>query len=184
MRFTLEGDATIVGPLVNFKSDVEAGYLTPDAVIIGYAWQATDALLLEADINWRNWTDLGTAVIYMKDPNPLTGTKTSVTRRNWRNAGELAVGAKYTVNENWALDGGLMYSMTPVREEYATLEIPDSNYYLVSAGPVFSDKNISVSMPIAFLTNFKKDINSGTAIYNGEWNLSVLHFGLNLSWVF
>ncbi|MFH1379370.1 MAG: outer membrane protein transport protein [bacterium] len=184
MRFTLEGDTTIVGPGVNFKTDVKAGYLTPDAVILGYAMQVSDSLLLEADLNWRNWDDLTSTVISLKDANPLTGATQNITERNWRNAGELVVGGQYTINDSWALDGGLMYSMTPEREVYATAEIPDTSYYLVSFAPIYTWESLKVSLPLAYLNNFKKDVNSQTAAYNGEWDLKVTHVGLNLSWMF
>ncbi|MBD3271186.1 MAG: hypothetical protein GF384_01450 [Elusimicrobia bacterium] len=191
MRIELDGDLSLsqipagLHTASSYSTGATANAVIPDTVILGLACSRIEKLLLEVNLNWRNWDDLTTMTVEADNTfNSLLLPKQTVTTHNWKNGGELVIGALHTINETWAMDYGLMYSKTPVRETYATAEIPDTSYYLVSAGPVYTRGDLKVQMPLAYLDNFKKDVNSSAGQADGEWDLSVFHIGLGVSWNF
>ncbi|WP_025744627.1 outer membrane protein transport protein [Salinivibrio costicola] len=70
----------------------------------------------------------------------------------WDNSWRYALGATYTMNDNWAFRAGYAYDESPVPAEKRTLSIPDSDRHWWSLGTTYTaNENLSVDFGFAYL---------------------------------
>ncbi|MES2710670.1 MAG: TonB-dependent receptor [Pseudomonadota bacterium] len=102
---------------------------TPESASLGLTQALTPDLTLLATAEWTNWSRFRTLIATFD-----TGLPPTVTDERWRDTVFLALGAEYRVSQSVTLRTGVAWDQTPVRTEYRTPRIPDSNRYWLSAG--------------------------------------------------
>lgn len=85
----------------------------PQTIAIGLSHQATDRLLLAADLKWLDFSGVRTsATLY----GP-TAAKTKSLAYNWSDQTVLALGAKYRLSDSITLLAGYNYGKSPIGEK-------------------------------------------------------------------
>ena len=94
------GGAPAVG-LPNGASSLDL--VTPDTLVVGYAYQPDDRWTLEANVEWVNWSRLGTATLRQafSPDGPLPF--------NWESNFMYGAGITYAPNERWSFSAGYIY---------------------------------------------------------------------------
>lgn len=130
----LEGDVRFEGVPAPLAATFRDGggrvkLTTPESASLGLTQAITPALTLLATAEWTNWSRFRTLVATFD-----TGLPPSVTDERWRDTVFLALGGEYRVSESVTLRTGVAWDQSPVRTEFRTPRIPDSNRYWLSAG--------------------------------------------------
>ncbi|ODP97668.1 long-chain fatty acid transporter [Salinivibrio sp. SS3] len=77
---------------------------------------------------------------------------------DWDNSWRYALGATYTMDEQWAFRAGYAYDESPVPAEKRTLSIPDSDRHWWSLGTTYTaNENLSVDLGFAYLDGDQVD---------------------------
>lgn len=87
---------------------------------------------LMADVTWTHWSLFKELRIRFDN-----GAPDSLTAEEWRNTVRLSVAANYRYDDRWKLRGGIAYDPSPVRDEFRTPRIPDSDRIWLSLGAQF-----------------------------------------------
>ena len=75
----------------------------------------------------------------------------------WKDAWRYSAGITHYLNAQWTLRAGVALDKSPVKSEYRTLSIPDSDRYWYSFGATYSFKqNMTVDFGFAYLDGDKK----------------------------
>lgn len=85
-----------------------------------------------ADLSWQHWSRFKELRIRFNN-----GAPDSVTPEEWRNTYRLALALNYRYNDMWKLRGGVAYDQSPVRSEFRTPRIPDSDRIWLAFGAQF-----------------------------------------------
>lgn len=85
-----------------------------------------------ADLSWLHWSRFKELRIHFNN-----GAADSVTPEEWRNTYRLALALNYRYNDMWKLRGGVAYDQSPVRSEFRTPRIPDSDRIWLAFGAQF-----------------------------------------------
>lgn len=197
LAYELEGEANFETPaaaaalagmmgLVNTpgNADIEM----PDTASLSVYHQINADWALMADITWMHWAVLDE--LRVKFAN---GAADSVTTFNWEDTWRFAVGAVYTLDDQWTLRGGLASDPTPVPDAlHRTPRVPDTDRIWLSLGTSYQlSKQIGVDFGYTYISAEDASINkpaAGEDLVRGALNLDVegsSHiFGVQLSWNF
>ena len=126
----------------HFSSDVAGvherkGTLTldlPAMTELALNQELTDALSLQASINFIGWSVFETLKIQFDDDSSTLLLKEEYFKDAWRGA----LGLTYLYNSSWALRAGIAYDGSPVQDEYRTLSIPDADRYWLTLGASYN----------------------------------------------
>jgi long-chain fatty acid transport protein len=126
---TLEGDARITGPVVDFTTDAELDVTLPASASLSALHALNPKWTVMADVTWMNWDELDELRVELDN-----GSK-SVTPLEWDNAIRVAVGASYRHNDTWLLRSGIAYDQTPVpKDSLRTPRVPDADRIWLTFG--------------------------------------------------
>lgn len=134
-----------------YLSQVQAQTTLPESATVSlyHKFAAWPCLAVLGDISWTNWSRFHSLKVRYDRPLPtaipLPGrqqfallTPDSDTPENFRDARRYALGFTYTHNDCWLFRIGGAYDETPVRNEYRTLRLPDSDRYWVAIGGAYT----------------------------------------------
>ena len=134
MAFTAEGDGSAGGETF----DETKLNLPARAEFSGFHQVARD-WALHYSLQWIGWSAFDQ--IEFGD---------LVKEYNWENTLRYAVGTTYTISPAWTWRAGLAYDESPVKAEYRTVSIPDSNRIWYSTGATWTAASQHSSVDIAF----------------------------------
>lgn len=119
--------------------NITAGVNLPAMVSLGVYHELTPRWAVMADLDWTGWSTFQNLTVRFDDA--LGGNLQAVTE-NWRDTVFVALGAAYKLDGGHKLSFGVAYDQSPVRDQYRTARIPDSERYWTSVGysHVFNDK--------------------------------------------
>lgn len=134
-----------------YMSQVDAQVTLPETATVSlyHRFAAAPCLAVLADISWTNWSRFHTLKLRYDRPLPtnipLPGrqqfallTPDTDTAENFRDARRFALGFTYTHDDCWLFRIGGSYDETPVRNEFRTLRLPDSNRYWLAVGGAYT----------------------------------------------
>jgi long-chain fatty acid transport protein len=102
----------------NIKGEIEL----PDTASVALSHQFNDRLQVLADYTWTGWSSIQDLSIYRSN-----GTGLASTPLNFKDSWRMGVGVNYQLNGQWKLRGGIAYDNTPVKDEFRTPRLPDSD---------------------------------------------------------
>ena len=139
VKHELEGDIKFTNAAIFRDQTATANVTTPEFVNFGIAQDLSDKWTIMADAQWTNWNALDNLTFnYGGDITLAAGDVTSSSEPyKWGSAWFGSIGARYQHDENWAFTGGIAFDETPVKDEYRTVRLPDSNRYWVSLGTTY-----------------------------------------------
>lgn len=159
--------------------------LPATAVISGYHQICNWAIL--ADIQWTQWSVFRGLALQRVD-----STQTLV--QNFKNGLRYALGAHYRLDDCWLFRIGTAYDQSPVRDQYRSTRIPDSDRYWVAIGAryninpclrlelgyshvFFKNSNLNDSAPVA-----SNGGTQGLQRLNGSVRSAADLLGLQVTW--
>ncbi|HEB66444.1 MAG TPA: hypothetical protein ENI93_00715 [Gammaproteobacteria bacterium] len=186
-------DASAIGqPVTTAKTAVEF----PDIFQAGVAFQATDKLGLEFDIDYTGWSSFDQFAITTPNGSNTLTTSTN----NWDGAMAYRLGAIYRLSPATQLLFGYSLDQKAQPDEYFSARIPDADRQLFSLGVTHDFGNWTLEAAYMHVATDSRTINSsesyllkalggdtdpnGTDAYNGTYESSVNLFSVGLSMEF
>jgi len=154
----------------------------PAQAFFGLCYKGIDKLTLEVGARWEEWSCY--EELAFEFDQPVAGNKTKVDEKNWKNVMSYAIGAKYDLNDTFAILGGYRFDNNPVPDDTFEPAIPASDKHCVSVGINKRFGNL-VAGVIYYYEKYesrKKDIEGETA--NGEYNTEAHVVGVSVSYEF
>ncbi|MBI5721347.1 MAG: outer membrane protein transport protein [Burkholderiales bacterium] len=132
IRYTLEGDLSYSGaaPLAPAAQAVKAKVDLPDTASVGGAHQVNAQWRVLADYTWTGWDSIQSLDI----ESAASGARLSGVELRFKNSWRVGVGAEYQWSAPWLLRAGLAYDTSPVRDEFRTPRLPDSDRTWLALG--------------------------------------------------
>ena len=136
------------------------------------------------DVTWTNWSRF--RELRIQFDNPVQPD--SVEPENWEDTWRLGLGVNYKVSDAWKLRAGVAYDPTPVKDEFVTARIPDSDRTWLTLGTSYQLSS-SFSFDLAYVHIFFDDrsINRSTQLggtLEGEFDNHADIVGLQINWKF
>jgi long-chain fatty acid transport protein len=140
----LEGDVqfsnapVFSGPFASLNAafangDIRAEVELPDTFSVGLSHNFSDRLQVLADYTWTGWSSVQDLSIYRSNGSGLTSTPLRF-EDSWR----VGVGVNYQLTGQWKLRGGLAYDNTPVKDEFRTPRLPDTDRTWLGIGAQYA----------------------------------------------
>ena len=131
----IEGIAklTVPAPLAaspQFQSTlVSADLKTPDIVSLAASQELSPELTLLTEAQWTNWSVFKNLRIQRPDGSALSDQP-----EQWHGTWFGSIGATWRPDPNWIFRGGFAFDATPVRDQFRTARLPDSDRYWLTFG--------------------------------------------------
>lgn len=135
----------------------------PDSLNISLYKKLSDQWELMGDLSWTGWAKIQKLEFIRTNTN----TVLSSTPENWRNTFRVGLGANYKLNDAWKLRGGIAYDQTPVKDEFRTPRLPDSDRTWLSIGAQYKlgkDGTLDFGYAHLFVKNGSINDNGGSAV--------------------
>jgi long-chain fatty acid transport protein len=113
----------------NIKGEIEL----PDTASIALSHNFSDRLQVLADYTWTGWSSVQELSIYRSDGSGLTSTPLRFDD-SWR----VGLGVNYQLTGQWKLRGGIAYDNTPVKDEFRTPRLPDTDRTWLGIGAQYA----------------------------------------------
>ncbi|NNC87515.1 MAG: hypothetical protein HKN82_03525 [Akkermansiaceae bacterium] len=124
-EFDLEGSArTSAGPLGSAEVN---DFVTPDTVVVGYAYELNPCWTIEANIEWVNWERLNTSTL-------RTGAGSQPLPFEWDANFMYGIGTTYAPDDRWNWSAGYIYIENSQPDATFNPAISDADRHWLSAG--------------------------------------------------
>lgn len=156
---TLDGRIVVTGTgsaAVNRDDSGVADLNLPDIAQFAIAQDVNERLTLLGSATWFGWNRFE-SIRAVND----AGTEISNVVQNYQTTWAFAVGAEYTLSDEWTVRGGYQFDETPTTDEYRTSRTPDGDRNWFSGGGTYKINDV-LSLDIA-----------ATYIHVGEGTLSL-----------
>lgn len=134
--------------------DLIPNFRLPPEMRLGFAYHATDKLLLTTDYKWIGWEEI-----------ELFGNKPTEGGFGWRDQNTFGIGLQYTANSKWIGRAGYNYGKSPIRQDsaFANALVPTVYEKHLSLGGEYRlNKNNSIALSVVrTFPNSVKDNGSG-----------------------
>jgi long-chain fatty acid transport protein len=124
---------------------------TPDVVSLAATHEVSPELTLLAEAQWANWSVVKNLRIERPDGSVLSDQPLQ-----WHGTWFGSVGATYRPDQNWSFRGGFAFDPTPLRDQFRTARVPDSDRYWLAVGLGYSwtsDLRFDAAYAHIFFTN-------------------------------
>ncbi len=168
----------------------------PDLYEFGASYKASDALTLNADVDYTLWSTYDKVVITSNTILALTTptgspTDTSTSDKDWKNTWTFRVGGQYKLTDAWKLRAGYVYDQNPVPDNRLDTSVPDADRQGVTVGCGYVSGSVSVDaayMYLAFknrvVTNSLAGGSAPVASLNGEYKAHAHLAGITVAYAF
>jgi long-chain fatty acid transport protein len=102
---------------------------TPDIVSLAATQEISPQLTLLAEVQWTNWSVVKNLRIERPDGSALINQP-----EQWHGTWFASIGATWRPYPNWTFRGGFAFDETPIREQFLTARLPDSDRYWLTVG--------------------------------------------------
>lgn len=163
------------------KESISANFQLPFPSIlsVGLAYQFSEDLYSELNINWVKWNVLQEIKIDFKDWDIFDST----VKENYKNAFNIRLGIEKIAQNNLKLRAGLYYDKTPVPLESIDPILPDASRIGLSIGIGKQKGNINLEIYDLFVFFFKADTKGNSHYgYNGTYKNFANLIGFALTW--
>ncbi|MTJ79411.1 MAG: transporter [Telmatospirillum sp.] len=113
-----------------FSNQNATGKITlPDSLNIGVYHDINSRWAVMSDIQWTHWS-----LFQQLNVIGANGQAISSTQENWQDTWFFSLGTHYKIGDKWVLHGGVAFDQSPVKDQYRTARVPDSDRYWLSTG--------------------------------------------------
>ena len=168
VKHSLEGEAKVTLPTPQVLTEKAKLDITlPEQVELSLTHQLDDRWTVMAGATWTRWSRFKELVIETdqgggdvsgldpRDPNVLTYVP-----ENWEDVWAFSVGGSYKYNDKLTLKAGYAFDQSPVKDEYRTARIPDSDRNWLTVGAKYNiDNDWTVDAAYGYMFAANADIN-------------------------
>lgn len=170
------------GQFVN--TPASAQLKTPDTILLGAYQKLSSQVALVGDVAWTNWSRFKELRIDFENPSQPD----TVQPENWKDTVRVGVGVNYDVSPKLTLRAGVAFDPAPVRDEFRTARIPDSDRTWIAVGASYRPSP-SLSLDIGYAHLFVKDasiseVGSTGERLLGDYRSNVNILGVQAAWNF
>jgi long-chain fatty acid transport protein len=158
IKVDLDGTAELTGGPAATSASGSTSLTLPDLVQLGVSYKASDALTLNADLDYTGWSTYDK--IEVTSSNPLFN---ATDEKQWKNVWCLRIGGQYKLSGRWKLRAGYLYDQNPVPEDRFETRTPDSDRQGLSIGTGYTSGNITVDAAYMYVRFNKRTINNSLA---------------------
>jgi long-chain fatty acid transport protein len=144
-RLNLAGQAVIVAnpallaspataPLSGTTNQLISRETLPDQVNFGVSQRITDTFKLLGTVEWTHWSALQAQVPLIFTSGPAPGVTADTLNFFFRDGWFFSVGGEYKWDVQTSLRAGLGYEISPVTDQFRTINLPDSDRVMASMG--------------------------------------------------
>jgi len=131
---THHGDLTALlpQPVPSTQIQGSAGITYPASLTTGIAYSRLKPFTFEFDATWTGWSSYSKLKVNLDQP--LNGSTTLTTPKNWHDAWAFRFGANYEVWKGFKVRAGYIYDLTPVPDSSFDPQVPDANRHIFTVG--------------------------------------------------
>lgn len=156
----------------------------PRQLLAGVAYQPNNRLTLETGFRWEDWRSY--KELKVEFAKPVNGQSTVSTTKNWHDTFAVNIGARYRLNDTFALLGGYLYGWNPIPDDTLEPSIPDANTHLFCIGTEMNFTRLKLAVSYAYQLQEERiknnTVGGGTA--NGTYNADIHLLGMSLGYRF
>jgi len=189
MTITFKGDAdfNVPDPITPFfpNGDIRSTQKFPQMVILGFANQSIENLMLEIDLQWTNWNSFNDQTLRFENQTPAVQNVT--VPFNWRDTWTLRVGGHYDVTDHWAVRLGYVFDPSAVPDETLSPLLPELNKHIVEGGIGFQKGQWALDVFYGFIFGQSRKVNNslpGLPVHRGEYEASAHGGGVAVTYRF
>jgi long-chain fatty acid transport protein len=120
-------------PFSGTTNQLTSGETLPDQVNFGVSQRITDTFTLLGTVEWTHWSVLQAVPITFTS-GPAPGTTADTLNLFFRDGWFFSLGGEYKWDPQTTMRAGIGYEISPVTDQFRTINIPDSNRFMVSTG--------------------------------------------------
>ncbi len=140
----------------------------PQVLSFGVAVNATENLVIQADINYVGWKAIDSLKFDFSNHTQLLADNHSP--RHYQNTVAFRLGAHYRISEKWALMAGGAYDPTPVTDGFVSPDLPDANRIVLTGGLTYKVNNkLNLMAAFEYVTTEKRDASFDAAGLTGTY---------------
>lgn len=208
VRFALDGNSKLTGPLANQGSvtspgvvrnnNLHADITLPPSTELSAYHDFNQQWSIDGSIMYTQWSKFNNelriqnvqGIAQASAISPLTYPQITVGLPNdFRNTWRFAIGANYHPIPKWIFRVGTGYDESPVRDQYRGVRLPDGDRYALALGAHYQalkTLGFDVGWTHLFIKNVNVNLNSttGTQVANvtGSYKSSADIIGAQLTW--
>lgn len=130
----------------------------PDMIFAGVNFNLRKDLTLGGGIYWTRWETYNQLQINYGAPFGPTGTRTSISPKNWDNVYRFLIGMEWKVNENWDLRIGYAYDQAPEPDNTIDYILPDNDRNMYSLGFGYHKNNWALDFSYTLMIIGVRDV--------------------------
>ncbi len=183
--FEMENIAPALRPLFggdSYKSDAEISQDMPQMIGIGLAYMPFDALTLETDFQWTEWSVFDRSTLHIEDKAPEAGITDVSTEMNWKDTWVICIGAEYRPDEQWALRCGYFFTENQIPDESVHPASPEADNHTLNMGVGYKNEKITIDAAYSF--QLPADRDADNEILKGEYTNTIHCFGMSFGYAF
>jgi long-chain fatty acid transport protein len=175
----------IVGTRIPFATDlpVETAIEFPDMASFGVAIALTDALLVEADVNWTGWSSFDEVPITFVG-GPTNSLPDAVIPEEWEDAMNYRLGVRWGGDQGqWRF--GYVFDETPQPEEAVSPLLPDADRHGITVGFGRDAGRLSWDLAFMYLKFDERERDESfedEGAFFGTYNTTAYLFGVTLGY--
>ena len=164
IAYRLHGSANFSGGGGIFNSSIRTELTVPESLSVNGFLATNSPWELMANATWTRWSRLQSLTVVRTSASALgaAGSTLSVLPFNWRDTYFLAVGAGYSLDENWKLQFGIAHDSAASNDVTRSPRLPDQSRTQCSVGARYRMTK-SGTLDVAYSHDFIKDASIDTA---------------------
>ena len=173
----------------SFQTDMRMKFTFPQYASLGLAYKGFENWLLSFQVDWTDWSEMGTLVEHLDKPVPLgspVAVDTVKIKRDWKDTYAYRVGAEYKLNERLSLRCGYMWDPSPVPEETLDPLMFDVSLNRYSVGLGYKVDNWSIDIAYMYSKGIEREVGDSENMFptNGDYRGSSHVVDITFSYMF
>lgn len=187
MMDVTDGDAKFhvpasVGASIPAENKFSASLPLPANLDFGVSYQATEKLLLAAEVNWAMWGTYETLEFTFEEKGELLNSKSP---REYKDTFIPRIGAEYQLNDKFTLRAGAYYDQSPTNEDYFTPETVSLDNLAFTLGVGFHpSERLSIDLSYLQISGLEAKKNYQPDNFGGTYKSAAFIPGFGLSYRF
>ncbi|MGI9277647.1 MAG: OmpP1/FadL family transporter [Endozoicomonas sp.] len=183
IKLSLEGEAKVTLPTPRVLTEKAKLDITlPEQVELSLTHQIDDRWTVMTGATWTRWSRFKELVIETNQGGgPVSGLDPSNTNvltyvpENWKDVWAFSLGTSYKYNDKLTLKAGYAFDQSPVKDEFRTARIPDSDRNWLTIGAKYDvDQDWTVDAAYGYMFAADSKIDEKGHLSNGTPNGSTL----------
>lgn len=187
--------ALVGGTGGDYSSGTNVDITYPDIAVLGIAWKASEALTLEADVDYTGWSSYDQLVFNFSKPLKISSTvsvlpSSATQKKDWKNVTAYRVGGSYNYSNTSTLRLGYYFDPTPVPDGTFEPRLPDADRNVVAIGWGYKAMdNFTLDASYSYLWTGTRSVSNtvgaeAKASINGDYKTTANIFGLSVGYKF